>query len=174
MRNELSSLRKLLRGMPRPIRGAEIGVWEGKLSVGLLRSIEKLELLMIDPYEKWDDANKTKKAINYAMLKAKHRTKPFEDRRIIMLATSERASKFVADNSLDFVFIDGDHRYEHVKLDVESWMPKVRPGGLISGHDYNPRQPGLIKAVHEHFDPLGLQVFKKPGYVWGVWKPCRT
>jgi hypothetical protein len=38
--------------------------------------------------------------------------------------------------SLDFAFIDGNHRYEHVRADLHAWWPKIRAGGLLSGHDY--------------------------------------
>ena len=41
-----------------------------------------------------------------------------------------------ADNSLDFVFIDGDHRYEPVKNDILAWLPKMKIGSILSGHDY--------------------------------------
>ncbi len=40
------------------------------------------------------------------------------------------------DNSLDFVFIDGNHALEYVIEDIAKWSPKVREGGIISGHDY--------------------------------------
>lgn len=58
----------------------------------------------------------------------------------------EQAEK-VQDGSLDFVFIDASHDYESVKKDIEAWSPKVRPGGLISGHDAN--WDGVVKALRE-------------------------
>jgi len=36
---------------------------------------------------------------------------------------------------IDYLFIDGDHRYESVKKDFEDWYPKVHQGGFISIHD---------------------------------------
>jgi hypothetical protein len=53
------------------------------------------------------------------------------------------------DESLDFVFIDGDHRYEHVKADIEAWWPKVKPGGYIGGHDSTNEH--VMSAVVEKF-----------------------
>lgn len=40
------------------------------------------------------------------------------------------------DESLDFVFIDGDHAYESIKEDILAWMPKIKNGGILAGHDY--------------------------------------
>ena len=40
------------------------------------------------------------------------------------------------DNSLDFVFIDANHTFEYVVNDIAEWSKKVRPGGIISGHDF--------------------------------------
>lgn len=63
---------------------------------------------------------------------------------------SAEAAKTYADNSLDFVFIDADHEYESVKEDIEAWLPKVKIGGTLAGHDYEgPWWPGVAKAVHE-------------------------
>jgi predicted O-methyltransferase YrrM len=47
-------------------------------------------------------------------------------------------------SSVDFVFIDGDHRYDGVRRDFESYAPLVRPGGLIAIHDI---VPGPVEAV---------------------------
>lgn len=54
------------------------------------------------------------------------------------------------DTSLDFVFIDGDHRYECVKADIKAWLPKMKRGGILAGHDYGWCQD-VRKAVHEIF-----------------------
>jgi cephalosporin hydroxylase len=57
------------------------------------------------------------------------------------------------DNSLDFVFIDASHDYQSVKQDIEAWLPKVRSGGIIAGHDYEPNEfPGVVQAVNEAFN----------------------
>lgn len=56
------------------------------------------------------------------------------------------------EKSVSFVFIDGDHSYQAVKDDILAWKPKIRKGGRIAGHDYNPSNDsykGLIQAVQE-------------------------
>ena len=40
------------------------------------------------------------------------------------------------DNSYDFIYIDPDHKYESVVKDVELYLPKLKKGGIIGGHDY--------------------------------------
>lgn len=55
------------------------------------------------------------------------------------------------DSSIDFLFIDADHEYEGVMFDIVNWFPKVKKGGIISGHDYNDYHIGVPKAVDEYF-----------------------
>jgi predicted O-methyltransferase YrrM len=62
------------------------------------------------------------------------------------MSSLEAAAQF-EDNSIDFVFIDAAHEYEFVKEDIAAWYPKVKPGGLFAGHDYN--WTGVHKAVSE-------------------------
>lgn len=50
--------------------------------------------------------------------------------------SSTEAAKSFEDNSLDFVYIDAAHDYENVKNDILAWLPKIKAGGYISGHDY--------------------------------------
>jgi cephalosporin hydroxylase len=60
------------------------------------------------------------------------------------------------DNSLHFAFIDGDHRYEACKADIEAWYPKVAPNKWLSGHDYiRLNDFGVIEAVDEFADVIG-------------------
>ena len=65
--------------------------------------------------------------------------------------TSVEAEKLFEDESLDFVYIDGCHSYEAIKEDIGLWMPKVKTGCHLAGHDYYKRFPGAIKIVDETF-----------------------
>ena len=58
----------------------------------------------------------------------------------------------IENESLDFVYIDGDHTYEGCKSDIELWLPKVKKGGYIGGHDYLAQCfLGVVTAVNEFF-----------------------
>lgn len=59
------------------------------------------------------------------------------------------APKFMPINFLDMAMIDGNHAYEAVKHDITQWLPKIESGGILTGHDYHPRCPGVIQAVDE-------------------------
>lgn len=63
--------------------------------------------------------------------------------------SSYKASHLYEDNSLDMVFIDADHSYDAVKVDITAWYPKVKVGGYLCGHDY---------IVHSSTDPVRLAV----------------
>jgi hypothetical protein len=69
----------------------------------------------------------------------------------------------IADASLDLVFIDASHDYDSVKNDIDLWLPKVRTGGFIGGHDYGHKKfPGVKKAVDEKF----AKIFQYTDFVW--------
>ena len=71
--------------------------------------------------------------------------------RLIQGDSADMAAHF-ADGSLDYVFIDADHSYAAVSRDIDAWRPKVKPGGILAGHDFTPVFPGVIQAVTERFD----------------------
>jgi predicted O-methyltransferase YrrM len=63
--------------------------------------------------------------------------------------TSAEAATLYGPDSIDAVYIDGMHDYEHVHADILAWGPKVRAGGLLAGHDYGNKFPGVAQAVGE-------------------------
>lgn len=62
---------------------------------------------------------------------------------------SGAASKLFADDSLDLVFIDGNHGYSHARQDVLAWLPKVRRGGILCGHDCDASYPDLVPELRQ-------------------------
>ena len=87
----------------------------------------------------------------------------------LIRALSLKAVNLFDDNSLDFVYIDANHSYEEAIFDMAAWYPKVRRGGVISGHDYyNKVEPPwhceVKKAVDEFF------TISKPH----ITEPCRS
>ena len=64
-------------------------------------------------------------------------------------------------NSLDYVFIDGDHRYNAVAVDIVEWSRIVRPGGIVAAHDFFLGEPGVFHAVQGYI--LGNNI--RPYYI---------
>jgi hypothetical protein len=80
--------------------------------------------------------------------------------------TSEEASKQIPNRSIDLVFIDGDHSYSGCKKDIECWLPKVKLGGWIGGHDY--KHPNFNSQVHLAVDELFPNIELDSDYSWFV------
>jgi Methyltransferase domain len=70
------------------------------------------------------------------LAEARERLERFGDRAEFCQMESGDAAAHVPDDYLDFVYIDANHSYDAVKRDLVLWYPKVRSGGLVSGHDY--------------------------------------
>lgn len=127
--------------------GAEIGVLYGDTSFHLLNEIPELNLYSIDPYLPYDEPERTAQHMAKYEADARNKLSQFGARSIMMKTTSVEAAPAITDGSLDFVFIDAQHTYEACKEDIETWFPKVRKGGFITGHDY--RWDGVNRAVQE-------------------------
>lgn len=79
------------------------------------------------------------------------------------LRSADAAAEF--DFCFDMVFIDAGHEYDEVKADILAWLPKVREGGILCGHDYHDDWPGVVDAVS---DLLGTDI-KLSGYcIWQI------
>jgi predicted O-methyltransferase YrrM len=116
-------------------KGAEIGVADGRYSFILCKNIPGLELIAVDPFYRSGHEAKA-----HEILASFHTN--------IMKTTSMEAVLKVPDESLDFVFIDGDHHFDYVMEDIIGWTRKVRKGGIVSGHDfYNFHNSGVKEAV---------------------------
>jgi len=64
-------------------------------------------------------------------------------------ATTTQATENFENNSLNLVYVDADHEYESVKEDITNWLPKIKEGGFIAGHDYYGIGNGVEQAVNE-------------------------
>lgn len=139
-----------------PVIGAEIGIFQGRMSLSLLKTRPDLTLYMVDnwlPMPKYGVSAEDQES-NRLMA-----GRIAGDRGVILHMDSADAAKEIPDGSLDFVFIDADHSYEGVRRDILAWRPKLKLGGLLSGHDYaNPNEPcGLeVKRAVDELGPVEL------------------
>lgn len=148
-----------------PLVGAELGVALGNMSRWLLSYKPSMHLTMVD--------------VVYAPgLKDTLERFPEETWDFYEMPTHEAAG-MVPDDHFDFVFIDADHSYEAVKRDIQDWLPKVKPGGWLCGHDFGKKwanwgksgvgeQYPVKKAVEELLPGYELDVndtwfYRRPG-----------
>lgn len=155
-------------------RGAEIGVKLGVYSDSLLRSWHGEELVSIDPWlsadpdEYVDRSNVSQDEFDRYYEETRQRLSRHGSRSTIWRMTSVEAAARVEDQSFDFVYIDARHDYDSVKEDLEAWYAKVRPGGILAGHDYVdgdlPQGEFYVKsAVDEFFGERDIPVHGTEG-----------
>jgi len=128
--------------------GAEIGTNTGNSAKIWCGENPQLHLTCIDPYKPYN-VRPSPNAQNETYKQACENLEPFN---VTMLREcSLNAVSGFKDSSLDFVFIDGDHRFDAVMQDLIRWTPKVRKGGLVILHDYTVFQgAGVIHAVNAY------------------------
>ena len=120
-------------------KGVEVGVDRGLFSEVLCRDNPDLHLYGVDPwissaYEPNTYINEEQAYFDQCYEETVKRLAPYNC--TIIRKTSMDALKDFEDNSLDFVYIDANHDFLNFTQDLHYWMKKVRPGGIISGHDY--------------------------------------
>ena len=157
--------------------GAEIGVWQGRFSEQLCLANPGVRLICVDPWKAYDDYGDPKNVqarLDEAHRLAMERLRPYDCK--IRRQTSTEAADSVPDGSLDFVYIDGNHGKPYVLADLHAWVPKVRSGGIVSGHDYEVTKRHAHLQVKEAVDefvrvhkvsPLYILTNDKtPSFMW--------
>ncbi len=137
----------------------EVGVFKGDNAYGLLASTNMRLLIGVDPYMRYpafdDNLNNPRGVVARADLKQVRnemlfRMEKFGSRFMLITDFSTNVASRYANSYFDFVFIDGNHAYPYVAEDIRAWLPKVRPGGILAGHDYVDKPKyGVIQACHE-------------------------
>ena len=153
-------------------RFAEIGVWKARSAKRMLKGLSVSDLEEYWTIDPWD--------INFAYTRTeKRRTEKdwfkmywyccrlmtyFPRLRVLRMVSRSAADMF-PDGYFDMVFIDAIHTFHHVNADIGYWLPKVRKGGIIAGHDYgHKRYIGVTEAVNKWFGE-DIEVWKRP-QVW--------
>lgn len=96
-----------------------------------------------------------------------------EDIVTVIAGESTKVAGFFPDNSLDFLFLDAGHESDDVRSDLQAWVRKVKPGGIVAGHDYQDcGHPAVAKEVDAFFqvEPLSL-AWQGNKTVWMYQKP---
>lgn len=136
----------------------EVGSWLGKsaalMGVEIINSDKDIKFFCVDP---WTDGGPDLRDTKYykAQVKGVYESFLFNTRKLqavltpLRMTSVEGAQQF-EDASVDFIMLDGDHSYEGIRADIDAWLPKMKPGGIMSGDDY--LWPGVFKAANETFE----------------------
>ena len=167
---ELISMRAMVKKFNN-LNGAEIGVYRGSYSQQIIDYFKSKKILLnlhlIEPWEVDSEfTNYGSSDLEDAYMSVKSK---FENKKNIKIikSTSINASTKYNDFFFDFVYIDGNHEYRHVKQDLDLWYPKLKNEGILFGDDYL-RPYGVQKAVKEfayekklivHFTDNGNQFY---------------
>lgn len=152
--------------------GCEIGVHRGQFAAQFLHAWNCTEMILIDHYtpcHDFPDAREVDEKMARAALEPyRHVTRWVKENSVIAL-------RGLADESLDFCYIDGGHRYWEVDPDIKAAWPKMKSGGLLAGHDFMFQLPEVARAVKELSIRENVEVwittdFYEP-WSWYCWKP---
>lgn len=157
-------------------RGVEVGVAFGGHSEAILKHTRVEQLIGVDSYRHRSDyadpMNLPQPVFDALYARTRDRLAPFGNRNLLMREESSQAADSFKDDELDFVYLDADHSEDGVFNDLCAWVPRVRIGGIIAGHDYGHRDfAGVQRAVDRYLSRLGWEV-REEGC--GVWWAMRT
>lgn len=155
----------------------EVGVWKGRTTALLARSAPwSARIWAVDNWRGTPDdegqhalyseqADETGDAVYYEFYK--NLETPIQAGRVfpVRMDSVAAADHLLAQygRTFDMVFLDADHRYEAVRADIVAYSRLLIPGGLLCGHDYSERWPGVVQAVDEFFPHR-----KKRSTIWSV------
>jgi hypothetical protein len=153
------------------IVACEIGCFEGEHSLQMLKNLNIKKLYIIDPYEIYEDYKKdgSCSVVNKAKIKAHKLLKKYEDKIVWIEKYSDDAINDV-DMPLDLLYIDGNHYHPYIDNDIKNYFPKVKNGGIISGHDYCLAWSDVMEAVFNLSKKMNMPVLTGYSSDWIFFK----
>ena len=146
----------------RGLRVAEIGVEKGMTVTYLMKHDQAIrEYYAVDPWHVPGKSKESNKVLEsyYDNLESWSRNEPVLQRHgrravHILRQSSEEAAGQIDTDYLDVVFIDADHAFESVRRDIQVWKRRLRPGGILAGHDFSLFHPTVSLAVLFECGPM--------------------
>ena len=146
----------------------EVGSWKGRSTsfIGRICNANGTRLVCVDHWTGSNDVLATRYAEALAVEDVEQTFRAnMRDLGITLEVLAEpsvvAATRF-APGSVDRVFLDGSHDGESVAEDLVAWSARLRPDGILAGHDYSCRHPQLCAAVDAFASARGLSVKRGP------------
>jgi hypothetical protein len=142
--------------LPPNSKGVEIGVWKGEFSKVIFNKLNPSTLYLCDPWlffseypDRWYGGTLAQKQQDMDSIYNDVSNLFKNNSNIILIRdTSDNLVNYIDANSLDWTYIDGNHSYEYVLKDLEISYQLIKPGGYITGDDYDEGND-ISKAVKE-------------------------
>jgi arylsulfatase len=169
----------------RPQFVLEIGVWRGEFAERILRVCPSIrQYFMIDPWRHLKEWNKPfnvePDTFEQVFSEAMRRTEFASPRRKVLRGKTPEVIDRIADESLDFVYVDGDHTLRGITADLILAFKKIRPGGMLCGDDYcdsiwqhsEEYEPSLVNPFAAYFaEAVGAPLVILPFNQYALVKP---
>lgn len=127
-------------------RGVEVGTKKGEYAKVLCEANPRLRLFCVDPWTAYSGITQERQDRRFAFA-----SEVLSRYNVgIVKKVSMDAVQDFDDGSLDFVYIDGNHRFEYAMMDLLHWPTKVRRGGIVAVHDYHPMGQDVTMAVEAY------------------------
>lgn len=139
--------------------GIEIGVLKGENVRLLLDELTNIKTIYgVDPYVEHSDQGtfRSQAYMDQYLEVADRNLKTHKKKYKLVKKSSADAAADFKDESIDFVLLDGDHSYDGIKADIETYYPKLKKGGHIFVHDTY--LPEVQKAMHDYRDENRLRM----------------
>lgn len=156
--------------------GVEIGVAYGGHSESILKNTSIKKLYGIDPYLNYDEYESDGQCKEQKMMDdiydfVTKKLSFYENRYELIREMSHNSVKNFLNDSLDFVYIDGNHSEHYFKQDINDWYPKIKKGGVICGHDYEHYLfPEITEYINSFAKSLNLELKNLGTHVWMIKK----
>jgi predicted O-methyltransferase YrrM len=158
---QLHLLHDLVAGLPDGSTIVEAGVWQGRTAIAMALACRgtRKKVFAVDP---WHDYSEFGQGVNewlkgqglgsleeayqaFLRNRRRFRVEPWLE---VIRAPSVEAAKSWSHGPVAMVFIDGSHEPEYVRADIEAWMPRLLPDGVICGDDLP--LPGVAQAIGQY------------------------
>mgnify|MGYP001034683925 CR=1 FL=1 len=162
--------KKVLAHIPKNAIGAEIGVHLGNYADKIINISKPKQFYLIDPWKivdgnGYDNSLYGKNLTSQEELDDRYKSvvdrfKDFDNVHILREFSNIAAAQ-IPDDSLDFIYIDGDHTFDGVCKDFDIFYSKIKPYGFIYGDDYTDRHwfgTGVIDALHKNLHEKKLRL----------------
>jgi hypothetical protein len=149
---------RMVNEAPESAHFVEVGTWKGTSAAYLIvEIINSGKNIKLDCVDTWQGSEEHQAGLSHSDQHVIDGTlynhfmenmKPVEGKFTPVRLPSVQAASMYSDASLDFVFLDAAHDYDNIKADIIAWLPKVKKGGWIGGHDYTWNE-GIRRACDE-------------------------